>query len=272
MKSITLSKYRLLWLVYYEDRKKAFYWPNTTDTLAQYFTEANRTVIIFSRLYIYTFAKQRNISHTIRKNMLDYLSTLPVELIYKILDNIPLLDILTSICCVNKRLRSVSLAYPRCLLNFSGKSTSINKSQFDSICAYLQNLTSQIVSLTLFDEDDVMTSVKNALFFSRFSIIDKTFPNLLSLTLTYIEYDSWCLFKNRLPSLIVSLSIYLYYSGKVHVFFLTRKMYYILFSDLFCSCVNKVPIDIVSTECCFFSFLHFGYLLTNIFRLQNHMA
>jgi hypothetical protein len=146
--------------------------------------------------------------------MVDYLTTLPVELIYQILNNIPSLDILTSICCVNKYLRSVSLAYRHFLLNFSGMNTSMNKSQFDSICAYLLYSSSQIISLTLFDEDDVMTSVKNALFFSRFSIIDKTFPNLRSLRLTYIEYDTWCLFKNRLPSLIVSLSIYLCYSGK----------------------------------------------------------
>lgn len=55
----------------------------------------------------------------------------------------------------------------------------------------------------------MMTSVKNALFFSRFSIIDRTFPNLRLLTLTYIEYDTWCLFKTRFPPFIVTLSIYL---------------------------------------------------------------
>ena len=144
--------------------------------------------------------------------MFDYLTTLPMELIHKILDNVPSLDILSSMCFVNKRLRSVSLVYPLLQLNFSCVNTSMNKSQFDSICTQLLYSTSQIVSLTLFDEDDVMTSVRNALFFSRFSIIDKTLPNLRSLTLTHIKYDTWCLFKSQLPPLIVTFSIYMCYS------------------------------------------------------------
>ncbi|CAF4596248.1 unnamed protein product, partial [Rotaria sp. Silwood2] len=57
-----------------------------------------------------------------------------------------------------------------------------------------------------------MTSVKNPLFLSRFSIIDKTFPNLRSLTLTHIKYGTWCLFKTRLPPHIVTLSLHLVYS------------------------------------------------------------
>jgi hypothetical protein len=89
----------------------------------------------------------------------------------------------------------------------------MDKSQFDSICTQLLYSTSQIVSLTLFDEGDETTSIKNAVFFSRFNIIDKTFPNLRSLTLTYIKYDTWCLFKTRFPPLIVIFFIYLSASG-----------------------------------------------------------
>jgi hypothetical protein len=141
--------------------------------------------------------------------MTDYLTTLPVELIYKILDNISSIDILLSVCFINKRLRSISLTYPGFQLNFNHENISINKSQFDSICTQLLYLTSQVVSLTLFNEDCVMKSVKNSIFFSRFSIIDTTFPNLYSLNLTYIDYDTWCLIKTRLPPLIVTLTIHL---------------------------------------------------------------
>ncbi|CAF3753462.1 unnamed protein product [Rotaria sp. Silwood1] len=57
-----------------------------------------------------------------------------------------------------------------------------------------------------------MTSAKNTLFFSRFSFIDTTFPNLRSLALTHIKYDTWRFFKTRLPPLIVTFSIHLSYS------------------------------------------------------------
>ena len=126
--------------------------------------------------------------------MTDYLTTLPVELINKILENVPLIDTLSSVCFVNKRLYSVSLAYSRVRLNFSDANTSMSKSQFDFICTKVLYSTSEIVSLTLFDEDGVMTYVKNAIFYSRFSIIDTTFPNLRSLNLTFITYDTCCLF------------------------------------------------------------------------------
>jgi hypothetical protein len=145
--------------------------------------------------------------------MSDYLTTLPVELIYKILENVPLVDILSSVCLVNKRLRSISLIYPRSHLDFSCVDTSMDKSKFDSICTQMLCSTSQVVSLTLFDKDDLMTSTKNDLFFSRFKIIDTTFPNLRVLTLTYITYRTWCLFKTRFPPLIMTLFINLYLSG-----------------------------------------------------------
>jgi hypothetical protein len=146
--------------------------------------------------------------------MSDYLTRLPVELIYKILENVPLIDILSSVCLVNKRLRSISLICPRSQLDFSCVNTSMDKSQFDSICTQMLYSTSQVVSLTLFDENDLMmTRVKNYLFFSRFNIIHKTFRNLRSLTLTSIKYETWRLLKTQLPSLITALSICFYLSG-----------------------------------------------------------
>jgi hypothetical protein len=98
--------------------------------------------------------------------MSDYLTRLPTELIYRILENVPLVDILSSVSLVNKRLRSVSLICPRSQLDFSCVNISMNKSQFDSICTQMLYSTSQVVSLTLFDENDLMTSVKNDRFFS----------------------------------------------------------------------------------------------------------
>ena len=139
--------------------------------------------------------------------MSDYLTKLPTELIHKILDDVSTFDIFLSISLVNRRLRSVSLAYPRLQVNFDLVTTSMNKNQFDSICTQLRRSISHIVSLTLFEKDDPTTPTKNALFFSRFCYIDSTFSNLRSLTLTYINYDTWCLFKARLPLSIVTISI-----------------------------------------------------------------
>lgn len=139
--------------------------------------------------------------------MSDYLTTLPAELIHKIMDDVSTTDILLSICLVNKRLRAVSLAYPRFQPNFSDDNILINKNQFDCICTQLLPSISQIASLTLFDKYDQMTPVKNTLFFSRFNHADTTFSNLRSLTLTYITYDEWNLFKTRLPSCLKTLSI-----------------------------------------------------------------
>ena len=95
------------------------------------------TRLLFSIVHIYTFVKQRNSSHMIGKIMLDYLTTLPVELIHKILDNVPSLGILSSLCFVNKCIRSISLAYPHFQLNFSCVDTSMETSQFGSVCTQI---------------------------------------------------------------------------------------------------------------------------------------
>lgn len=106
--------------------------------------------------------------------------------------------------------------------------TLLDKKQFDIICTRLRQRTSQVVSLTLFEYNTIMTCTKNALFFSRFSIIDKTFPNLRSLILTYIDYDTWCLFKTRFPPLITTFSIYVRYGDKLAC----EEMTSIVFSEL----------------------------------------
>ena len=142
--------------------------------------------------------------------MSDYLTILPVELIYKIIENVPLVDILTSVCLVNKQLRSISLNCRRSQLDFSCLNTSMDKTQFDSICTQMIDSTSEVISLTLFDKNDPMSFVKNDIFFYRFNIIDTTFPNLRSLTLTRIKYSTWRFFRSRFPPLIMTLSIYLY--------------------------------------------------------------
>ncbi len=55
---------------------------------------------------------------------------------------------------------------------------------------------------------------KDTRIFSRFNCIDKTFSNLHSLTLTYINDDIWCLLRTRLPSFLVMLSIHLVHIGQ----------------------------------------------------------
>ncbi len=147
--------------------------------------------------------------------MSDYLTPLPVELMHKILDDVSILDIFLSMSLVNKRLRSVCLSYSRFKVDFSSMVTSMNKSRFDCICTRLLRSISQVVSLTLFDKTDPITPAKNELFFSRFNCTNQKFANLHSLRLTYITYDTWCLFKFRLSSLIVKLSIHLVHTGIV---------------------------------------------------------
>ena len=121
--------------------------------------------------------------------MSDYLSILPVELIEKILNNIPIFDILSSVCLVNKRFRSIFLACPRFRLNFH-RISMLKKNQFDIVCSQLIRLSSRIVSLTLDDEDFPETTAMKNLLFSRLNTIDGIFVNLRHLTLTHINYDT----------------------------------------------------------------------------------
>jgi hypothetical protein len=64
--------------------------------------------------------------------MSDYLSVLPTELVEKIFDHISIVDILSSVCLVNKRLYSISHACSRIPLDFN--SIAQKKKQFDLLC------------------------------------------------------------------------------------------------------------------------------------------
>lgn len=191
--------------------------------MIEHFNKANMTAIVYysptSISYIY--APLSNCA--IRKRAMDYLTTLPVELIYKILDNVPTFDIFLSLFLVNKRLRSVATAYECFQPNFTSVVTKINKTQFDFICTQLIRLSSQIISLTLFDKNDPLTPTKNAFFFLRISYMNGKFSNLHSLNLTYIDYDTWYLFKARLPLTIKKLSIHLVYNGGPNSAFFTSE-------------------------------------------------
>lgn len=142
--------------------------------------------------------------------MSDYLSALPIELIHRILDYIPTVEFLLSFSLVNKHLRSISLAHSRLRPDFRSSTIKLHKRQFDSLCRQLFRCASQIISLTLFDQDDPLTPIKNALFFSRFH---QNLPNLRSLTLTYITYETWCNVKDRISSSLITLSIHLVHIG-----------------------------------------------------------
>lgn len=167
--------------------------------------------------------------------MSNVLTALPAELIYQILDHVPTFEILLSFCLVNKHLRSIALVYPRLQPDFSCTTHRIDKRQFDYICSRLRRSISQIISLKLFDPDDPLTPMKNALFLSRFSRVDQTFSNLRSLTLTYINYDTWCLFKNRISSPLTCFTIHLVHLGQRANFSLTSMILIeiLLFSLLF---------------------------------------
>ena len=78
--------------------------------------------------------------------MSNYLSVLPTELIEKIFGYISMVDILSSVYFVNKRLHSICRIYSRFQLDFS---CIVNKKkQFEFICNRLPNLTTCIASLT----------------------------------------------------------------------------------------------------------------------------
>ena len=74
-------------------------------------------------------------------------------------------DIVTSMCFVNKRLRTICLTYSDFHFDFS--SSAKKKEEFELVCTHLPRLSSQIRSLTFSDPCDCMIKVKIADFFSR---------------------------------------------------------------------------------------------------------
>lgn len=160
--------------------------------------------------------------------MTDYLSNLPVELIHKIYDDITLFDILISLCMVNKRLRFVSLNYPRFLLDFT---YCKKKKQFELLRAHLPSISSSIVSLRFSNIYDGTIPIKFDYFFSNYNNINKMFPKLHSISLSHVDHNIWKSIKNHIKSLmsLTSLSIH-----AIDIFYIKEPTDFIknLFNDL----------------------------------------
>jgi hypothetical protein len=129
--------------------------------------------------------------------MSDYLSDLPTELIEKILDHISTVDILSSLCLVNRRLYSVSLIYSRFSLDFN--SIAKKKKQFDLLHEALSNFRSRIASLT-FDNNDNKIRCEKSIRFLYSIPVNRVFPNLHSITFNKINSNVWPFIRVRLPS------------------------------------------------------------------------
>lgn len=131
--------------------------------------------------------------------MSDYLSNLPVELIHKILDDVSMFNILTCLCLVNKRLRIISLAYPRFRLDFNNL---IKIKHFDLFCTQLTPLSSRIVSLSFSNENDWTIPAKIDRFLSQFNNM-----KLYSLSLSHIDHIIWKSIKSHIKSIVSLVSI-----------------------------------------------------------------
>jgi hypothetical protein len=152
--------------------------------------------------------------------MTDYLSNLPVELIEKIFDDLPMFDILGSLILVNKRLRLISFGYRRFRVHLSYIK---RKKQFNLVCDQLTSISSQIVSLSFSNYNDATIPSKIELFFLRFQFINDTFSNLKSLHLSKVDLIMWKTVQHHVKSLmtLVSLSIdvvYMLFGSEVSEF------------------------------------------------------
>ena len=137
--------------------------------------------------------------------MSDQLSLLPAELIHQILDEIPTFDILTHVSFLNKRLRTISLHYHR--FRFDLTRSFSKKRQFEQHCAQLVHLSSQVVSLTLANDDDATMPAKIACFFSQSVFTNMSFSNLRVLSLSHVDHSVWQSFKARRSSFVALTSI-----------------------------------------------------------------
>ncbi|CAF3599228.1 unnamed protein product [Rotaria sordida] len=107
------------------------------------------------------------------------LLTLPVEILYHIIDYLDISTIFLSFSNVCTYLRIISKTYNHYQLDFR----SISKTKFHYICQLIQ--PENILSLTLSDENKTPGEIR--LFFSSFNI--DQFTRLLSLTLLEIDED-----------------------------------------------------------------------------------
>ena len=127
-------------------------------------------------------------------------------MIYRILDEVSTYDILNHVCYVNQRLRAISLHYRRFRFDLSS-SSNMKRRHFDKQCAQLVRFSSQVVSLTLANEEDATVSVKVARFFSQAMSIHPNFSNLRSLSLSHVDLGVWQSFKLHRSSFSALTSI-----------------------------------------------------------------
>jgi hypothetical protein len=124
--------------------------------------------------------------------------TLPVEILYRIFDNLDLQTILLSVRYVCKRFYLTTHSYDRYNFNFE----SISRPHFYFICQFIP--FENVISLTLSDEDQTHGQIQ--LFLSLFHI--EQFSRLQSLTLLQIEDIHLNIFLNYIiTSSLKSLSI-----------------------------------------------------------------
>ncbi|CAF4670363.1 unnamed protein product [Rotaria sp. Silwood1] len=126
------------------------------------------------------------------------LLTLPVEILYHIIDYLDISTIFLSFSNVCTYCRVISNTYNRYQLDFR----SISKTDFSHICLFI--LPENIVSLTLSDDNKTPGEIR--LFFSLFNI--NQFTRLLSLTLLEINEDDLSkILHSNITSTITSLVI-----------------------------------------------------------------
>ncbi|CAF3039806.1 unnamed protein product [Rotaria sp. Silwood2] len=126
------------------------------------------------------------------------LLTLPVEILYHIIDYLDISTIFLSFSNVCTYFRVISNTYNRYQLDFR----SISKNDFHYICQFIQ--PENILSLTLSDENKTPGEIR--LFFSLFNI--DQFTRLLSLTLFGIDEDNLNkILHSNITSTITSLVI-----------------------------------------------------------------
>ena len=136
--------------------------------------------------------------------MTNHLSALPTEVLHLILHELPMGDILASLCLVSKRLRAVCLTHPHFAFDFN--LSAKKKRQFDAVCAQLPVVASQIGSITFSNDFE---SLRIGPFFSRLVHTNDTFSRLQSISLCYIDYQTWRSINSRLTSFpsLVTLTI-----------------------------------------------------------------
>ena len=127
------------------------------------------------------------------------LSTLPVEILYQILDYLDTETILLSVRYVTKTFYLISNSFNRYHIDFS----VLSKRYFDIICRLID--PENIVSIVLSDEDTTPGQIN--LFLTRFRI--HHFPHLHSLTFRSINWtDLHIILTDILPCSLTSFSIH----------------------------------------------------------------